>query len=37
VATKLAELKGMELEEVARITTANLMGLLGRSDVPNTA
>jgi TatD DNase family protein len=37
VAAKLAELKGLELEEVARITTANLMGLLGRSDVPNTA
>ena len=30
VATFLADLKGMELEEVAQITTANLMGLLKR-------
>ena len=31
VGSKLAELKGMDLEEVAQVTTANLMRLLGRS------
>ena len=37
VAAKLAELKGMELEEVAQVTTNNLMGLLGRSALSGTA
>ena len=35
VAGKLAELRGMELEEVAKVTTRNLMGLLGRAAAPD--